>query len=241
MEDKDKQDRVDGEEQRNEDRKVEIIKKHNTRPNDAGPSGCVSLPGEVPEPIKINFQSKTGISKSEHSIRHIITSKDVASALKSLSITSNQTTNNELKIPIIDKDAQEDKDPTTLIDLKKFMATCFKINKDTPSGVLLGDIPIQNIQTAPVITSEVIHDIPNTSCPNHEITANKTNEVVVTNSKGEEEKASRVPSEKKKTSGIISEKSDYEVGQRDSLSSIGSNVCRICMTRGRERFAYFIF
>lgn len=234
MDSKDKPGKKD-EEPANEENKantsVELITAVNQ--NDAGPSGVVPLPGAIPE-IKTNFQSKPGLSKSEHNLRHIITSKDVANALKSLNINSTnqiiKTNLNELKIPILNKDDKEESEPTTFVDLKKFMASCFKINKETHSGIILGDI--QNVQAAPVITSDVLPEIPNTSA----IRSDKTNEVVVTNSAGIQEKVSKVSSEKKKTSGNLSERSDLGLAQRDSLSSIGSNVCRICMTRGRERF-----
>ncbi|XP_063834161.1 E3 ubiquitin-protein ligase MARCHF8-like isoform X2 [Ostrinia nubilalis] len=232
MDDKDKPDTKDTEDLTNTVNVNKDVKpNNNTNQNDAGPSS-LPLPGAT-ENIKINLQITPGLSKSEHSICHIITTKDVANALRSLNISANpvlKTNINELKIPIFDKDDKEEADPTTFVDLKKFMASCFKINKETHSGIILGDI--QNV-AAPVITGEVIQEVPNTSCNTAPI---KPNEVVVTS--GVEQKVSKVGSDKKKTSGNLSERSterEFPVAQRDSLSSIGSNVCRICMTRGRER------
>lgn len=238
MDDKDKPDRKDTKEPTNEktDDTKDVKLNNATNQNDAGPSGSISLPGAIPEKITINLQLKPGLSKSEHSIRNIITSKDVANALRSLNISANspviKANIKELKIPILDNDEEKEADPATFVDLKKFMASCFKINKETHSGIILGDI--QNVQAVPVITSDIIHEVPNTSCNDPD----KGNEVVVT---GAEQKVSKVEPDKKRTSGTLSERSterDFPVAQRDSLSSIGSNVCRICMTRGRERSGY---
>ncbi|RVE45559.1 hypothetical protein evm_009756 [Chilo suppressalis] len=234
MDDKENPDTASGDETTNEE-----SNKRTQNQNDAGPSRQTTLPGEV-EAVRLHFQSKTGISKSEHNIRHIITSKDVADALKSLSINAaNATTKiNEIKIPIPIPSTKTDieKDPTTFVDLKKFVASCFKVNQDTHNSIILNELPNQNLQASTVITTELKHDVANTSCNPTNILTQKGNEVLITNPKVVEDKASKVNSEKsRKTSGNLSEKSNYAVTQRDSLSSIGSNVCRICMTRGRER------
>ncbi|KAJ8708404.1 hypothetical protein PYW07_010529 [Mythimna separata] len=208
---------------------------------DAGPSGSNNLPGAVFH-AKL-MPPKPGISKSEHSMRHIITSKDVTEALKSLSFgTPAQAIKNlnlkELKIPILDSEATTLDDSTTLIDLKKFMASCFKFVKETPNAIVLSEIP--NVQSVhPVIVPvtpgrqpEIVETHPGNSSVQTESAPIPiaTNEVIVT--KTIEARISKT--DKKKTS--ISEKSDLGVlAARDSLSSIGSNVCRICMTRGRER------
>lgn len=238
MDSKDKPDREDGEETVKEEIVTESVKiTIGTSPNDAGPSTI--LPGAVPD-MRLNFQSKTGLSKSEHNLRHIITNKDVEIALKSLNINpNNQVKPNEF-IQIVSKEVKVEAEPTTFVDLKKFMASCFKINKETHSGILLGEVPAPvNVQAAPVITGDALQEgveIPNTST----VCSNKTNEVVVT---GVDEKVSKNSSEKekKKSSANASERSDLGLAQRDSLSSIGSNVCRICMTRGRERFVLYNF
>ncbi|XP_052751021.1 uncharacterized protein LOC113510541 [Galleria mellonella] len=213
--------------------------------HDAGPSRSIFLPGAVPDNPRTTFQPKPGLSKSEHSIRQIITSKDVADALKSLNFgTPNQINKgmnlNELKITMLDKEQNSNKDDsTTYIDLKKFMVSCFKLNKDMPNTVLIGEVPINNLQPIATIDNEVIQEVPNTSCNDVQTQnvpiANLPNEVIVTNTAPVELKQSKVGSDKKKTSGSLSERSDFGLAQRDSLSSIGSNVCRICMTRGRER------
>lgn len=206
--------------------------------DDAGPSGTINLPGAVHH-VKSNIPAKPGISKSEHNIRHIITSKDVTNALKSLSFgtPAAQIIKNlnlkELKIPILDRDETIEKvDSTTLIDLKKFMASCFKFNKETSNAIVLGEIP--NVQNVAVMSPVAEQEIANSSFGNiqtESVPLQNANEVIITNSI--EPKLSKA--DKKKTSGSLSERSDLGVAQRDSLSSIGSNVCRICMTRGRER------
>lgn len=209
---------------------------------DAGPSRVNNLPGAVFH-AKL-MPAKPGISKSEHSMRHIITSKDVTEALKSLSFgTPAQAIKNlnlkELKIPILDSEANSMDDSTTLIDLKKFMASCFKLVKDTPNAIVLGEIPtVKSVHpviipiTPDTTTRDAVETRPGHSSVQTESTPIpiNTNEVIVT--KMIEAKISKT--DKKKT-GSISEKSELGVAARDSLSSIGSNVCRICMTRGRER------
>ncbi|CAG4965998.1 unnamed protein product [Colias eurytheme] len=209
----------------------------NQQVNDAGPSSKVILPGSISPPSPTpTHESKLhlnnlGNSKSEHCIRNTITSKDVANALKltSLSFGPNKAIPDinfkELHIPILDKMEKED-NSATLIELKRFMASCFKLHKAGQS-----DAPertnIQNVQTAiNTITNDLILNIPNASC-----TGKVPNEVAV--NPPVDPKQSKA--ERKKTSGSISDRSDFGVAPRDSLSSIGSNVCRICMTRGRER------
>lgn len=215
--------------------------------DDAGPSGSITLPGAVQNPKNTCYITKPGISKSEHNIRHIITSKDVTNALRSLNFGApTQAIKNlnlkELKIPILDEDTNEKDDTTTLVDLKKFMASCFKLNKEPGNVLDLNDLPRQNMQT--VVSSMAIEIVepPNVSCVSNNIQTEsmpiKTNEVIVT--KIIEPKLSKAGNDKKKTPGSLSERSDLGVAQRDSLSSIGSNVCRICMTRGRERYVYRI-
>lgn len=211
-----------------------------TTNEDAGPSGANDLPGAV-HCAKV-MQAKPGISKSEHSMRHIITSKDVTDALKSLSFgTPAQALQNltikELKIPILDNTAAVIDDSTTLIDLKKFMASCFKFAKEAPN-IVLDEVPnVQSVHRVivpnPDTTRPVTVDIPNpgNSMVQTENVPLNAHEVIVT--KPVEAKISK--SDKKKSPGSLSEKSDLGITARDSLSSIGSNVCRICMTRGRER------
>lgn len=194
----------------------------------AGPSG-IFLPGAIQSP-----KTRPGLSKSEHNIRQIITTQDVTNALKSLSFASpTQAIKNinlkDLKIPITKDDINES---TTLLDIKKFMASCFKLNKE--NAVALREIPLQSVHTVIARPNET-QELPNASCNVQTeclpvLTA--ANEVIVTSIEP------KVSKDKKKTSGNISERSEVAVAQRDSLSSIGSNVCRICMTRGRERQVY---
>ncbi|CAH1641764.1 unnamed protein product [Spodoptera littoralis] len=265
MDNDEKNKSTDGDNTTTVDLKPSDVKSQRSNANndDAGPSGANNLPGAVQQ-AKSCLQAKPGLSKSEHSMRHIITSKDVTNALKSLSFgTPAQTIKNlnlkELKIPILDRDENAD-NSTTFIDLKKFMASCFKVNRE-PAAMVLGEIPTVPITTVPItnipITTVPITTVPITNMPvvhpvistvpeptemanpsysnvtnvQTECRSINTNEVIVTNTI--EPKISKP--DKKKTSGTLSEKSDLGITARDSLSSIGSNVCRICMTRGRER------
>lgn len=204
--------------------------------DDAGPSGNTVLPGAV-QPSKT---IKPCLSKSEHNMHQIITTKDVTNALKSISLgaTTQGLKNinlNEFKIPILDSEDPAKYSSTTLIDLKKFMATCFKLNKDTTNSIVLADISnIQNMHAINV--NHEVQETTNNNCSEAQTDApliNIPNEVIVTGTI--DAKMSKVGPDKKKTSASVSEKSDLGVAPRDSLSSIGSNVCRICMTRGRER------
>ncbi|CAK1547677.1 unnamed protein product [Leptosia nina] len=191
--------------------------------NAAGPSRIITLPGSVSPPIhnsKLHLNN-SGRSKSEHSIRTNITTKDLANALKLTSMSFEPKTLphinfKDLNIPILDK-IEKDDNSATLIELKKFMASCFKhkAGQDRPN--------VQNVQTAiNTITNDLVLNVPNASC-----TAKVPNVVNTVDQKQSKDK--------KKTSGSLSDRSEFAVTQRDSLSSIGSNVCRICMTRGRER------
>ncbi|CAG9568497.1 unnamed protein product [Danaus chrysippus] len=214
MEEKEKSNKDESPKEENKTRDKII---NNTQ--DAGPSRIVNLPGAIQHSPRNVI---TGRSKSEHSIKPYITSADVANALKITSLSfgnQNQTTDRELKIPMLDKN--DDKDDTiTFIELKKLMASCFKISKDT------NEIANVNVHTAiSGITNDLVHSIPNVSLNKADI-----NDVVVT----QDSRSNKAPESRKKNSGNLSEKSDL-LAQRDSLSSIGSNVCRICMTRGKER------
>lgn len=210
---------------------------------DAGPSRIIDLPGAIPHSPKLGL--KQGLSKSEHCLAHIITKKDVANALTSLSFgTSNPPVKNlnlrDFKITVVDTCENADKmDSATLVDLKRFMASCFKFNKETPNVPTLPEVPVQNIHATISTGINDIQELPNSSCVTAQtdnVVFNKTNEVIITNTNPIEPKQSKVTDgNKKKTSGSLSERSDLGLAQRDSLSSIGSNVCRICMTRGRER------
>ncbi|CAF4941551.1 unnamed protein product [Pieris macdunnoughi] len=179
--------------------------------NDAGPSRIFALPGSVSPPHNSKLHlNNSGRSKSEHSIRNI-TPEDLTNALKLTSLSSEpknplQNINfRELHIPILDK-IEKDDNSATLIELKKFMASCFKhkVSQD-------------RLNQSVAVTNDVVLNIPNATC-----TTKVPNEVTVDPKQSKERKKSG------------SDKPEF-VTQRDSLSSIGSNVCRICMTRGRER------
>lgn len=211
--------------------------------DDAGPSQNSQLPGSIP--LRTNLLHKPGLSKSEHSIRQIITQKDVANALNITSLSFSTQAHairslnlKELKLPIPNRDITEES--ATFIDLKKFMASCFKV-KDTSHVVANNEA--QNLYPIGALANE--HP-PNTSCVTSAQTDNienvvLANEVIVTGAAVMAPIVSNVGAEKKKTSrtASLSEKPEFLVAQRDSLSSIGSNVCRICMTRGRERLETF--
>lgn len=251
-----KEEDSNGEESKKKEIKVKTEKKDKEKPlhiqDDPGPSR-INLPGSVQSP-KVH---RPCISKSEHSIAKIITRQDVANAIKltSLSFGNHIPSSDrnvhlkEIKIPILEKYDNVDKiDTATIVDLKKFMASCFKMNKDV-SIAPVSEVGM-NVHSA---LSTAISDIPNTSCVTHNAQtddsdiSNKQNEVIITNPLLSAMTApapildpilSKIGPDKenkKKSSGSNSEKSDLALTQRDSLSSIGSNVCRICMTRGRER------
>ncbi|XP_034826361.1 E3 ubiquitin-protein ligase MARCHF8-like isoform X2 [Maniola hyperantus] len=202
--------------------------------NVAGPSRVLNLPGAIPHSPRNNL--RTGLSKSEHSIRQIITSQDVADALRLTSISfgkANQTKNveiKELKIPILENFQNREDGSITYNELKKFMASCFKLNKTVPNTI--NETSNVNIRAViSTITNDLVQNVPNISL----LTNQKTvNEVMVPKSALNQSRTAE-ESNKKKTSDNASERSNLEVVQRDSLSSIGSNVCRICMTRGKER------
>ncbi|XP_068624249.1 uncharacterized protein [Battus philenor] len=215
--------------------------------DDAGPSRFTPLPGEIPSNPINNYHIKSGKSKSEHSLRQFITSQDVANALKLSSLSFGPTSDaikninfKDLKIPIINKSENKEQcDPTTFLELKKFVASCFISNKDV-NNFALSDVPnVQNVHTA--VSSVVIESTPDVHCfpnPHTEIVdvVNISNDIKVQNPNLIDTKQSKtIEGHKKKTSGNLSEKSDFGLATRDSLSSIGSNVCRICMTKGRER------
>lgn len=211
--------------------------------DDAGPSQNSQLPGSIP--LRTNLLHKPGLSKSEHSIRQIITQKDVANALNITSLSFSTQAHairslnlKELKLPIPNRDITEES--ATFIDLKKFMASCFKV-KDTSHVVANNEA--QNLYPIGALANE---HAANTSCVTSAQTDNienvvLANEVIVTGAAVMAPIVSNVGAEKKKTSrtASLSEKPEFLVAQRDSLSSIGSNVCRICMTRGRERLETF--
>lgn len=228
----------------NEQNKLKV-KQLGQATDDAGPSRFTPLPGEIPQTQKSIHQPITGKSKSEHSLRQFITTQDVANALKlsSLSFTpTNETIKNinfkDLKIPNLTKTENTDRcEPATFLDLKKFVASCF--TKDTENLALVEVPNVQNVHTAiSSIITEPTPEIQRFQSPPTQVidVVNVTNEVRVPNANLIDIKQSKtIEGYKKKTSGNLSEKSDFGLAARDSLSSIGSNVCRICMTKGRER------
>ncbi|KPI97722.1 E3 ubiquitin-protein ligase MARCH2 [Papilio xuthus] len=214
--------------------------------DDAGPSRFTPLPGEIPQTPKSIYQQITGKSKSEHSLRQFITTQDVANALKlsSLSFTpANESIKNinfkDLKIPNLTKTENSERcEPATFLDLKKFVASCFT-SKDTENLALVEVPNVQNVHTAiSSIITEPTPEVQRFQSPPTQIIdiVNVTNDIRVPNANLIDIKQSKtIEGHKKKTSGNLSEKSDFRLAARDSLSSIGSNVCRICMTKGRER------
>lgn len=220
---------------------AEVIKKLSetttiNNQDDAGPSGLI-LPGAIPQnPLN---RIKAGVSKSEHNIRQVITSQDVANALKLTSLSFRNTNENpidvtELKIPILDDDKEEES--VSLVELKKFMTSCFKLNKNVAN--IINETSNVTVRSATVntINNELAQNIPNVSVIANPLPNEAINVNIIKQPKNEIKEIS-----KKKNSGSVSEKSDLAVTQRDSLSSIGSNVCRICMTRGKERYLIISF
>lgn len=242
MDDKEKSEATNEKSTREENTQgKKLINNANIQPqNDAGPSRVLDLPGAIPVSPRTNL--RTGLSKSEHCIRQIITSKDVADALKLTSLSLAQANQpkrvemEELKIPILENFENKEDGTITYNELKKFMASCFKLNKTVPITINEAS-NVNNIQAAiNTIASDLVQNVPNASLSNNKRAAD---EVVVTKN-GPKQPKTAEESNKKKTSGNGSEKSDIEIVQRDSLSSIGSNVCRICMTRGKERLERYL-
>ncbi|VVC98332.1 unnamed protein product [Leptidea sinapis] len=208
-----------------------ILDKPTHLQENAGPSNMVKLPGAVSPRNSTLHLHKTIISKSEHNICHKITPQDVADALKLTSFSFGDDhpkvhkNFQELKIPILETTTKDE--AATFIELKRFMASCLKLHKTDQSDVNASNV--LNIQTVqnPIntIQNEMVLNIPNTSI------GKVTTDVKTT----VDSKPKSQDNNKKKTSGSMSERSEFAVAQRDSLSSIGSNVCRICMTKGRER------
>lgn len=216
---------------------IENVNRNNQ--DDAGPSGLI-LPGAIPHNLNHLKKIKSGISKSEHNIRQVITSQDVANALKLTSLSFRNTNENnidvtELKIPILDNKTENES--VSLIELKNFMTSCFKLNKNVAN--VINETSNVTVRSATVNTmnNEVTLNIPNVSVVTNPLTNETINTIIdLKQPKNEIKEIS-----KKKNSGSLSEKSDLGLAQRDSLSSIGSNVCRICMTRGKERYTIYSY
>ncbi|XP_041972366.1 E3 ubiquitin-protein ligase MARCHF8-like isoform X2 [Aricia agestis] len=99
----------------------------------------------------------------------------------------------------------------TLTELNKFITSCYEA---------------KGTNEPPKPTPEAVHNVLDN-------TASRTNSNTQLNKTTSPPKLEKV--HKKKMSDSMSEKSDLGIGRKDSMSSIGSNVCRICMTKGRER------
>ncbi|XP_063627623.1 uncharacterized protein LOC134799143 isoform X1 [Cydia splendana] len=205
----------------NAERKIKLVLE-----DDAGPSQTNDLPGAIP--FKANHPLK--LSKSEHSIRQIYTNKDVAP----LDLTSRSFEPLVRDVNIANtKDLsgeETNRNESMFIDVKNFMASYFRVDREN-------QVAVSEVQNTALSTVSGMQD--DTKCVTDAQTEDKSSapaNVIVTNQPEPDTKLSKSGSEnKKKTSGTLSEKSGFAVVQRDSLSSIGSNVCRICMTRGRER------
>lgn len=201
---------------------------------EAGPSGCEELPGSITPCI-----NKQGISRSEVNIRKIFANNEVPNTITLTSLSFGPNPQNIYEIRDEDVSLQKN-----FIDMKKFIASCFKFNKESNHVVDINNVPIVtevpvNFVNRPVIV-EGVQETYNPNCLTNntqtEPVVEVSNEIVIANFNPSESKTSKVtPDSKSKTSGNISERSEIHVTQRDSLSSIGSNVCRICMTRGKER------
>ncbi|XP_048007092.1 uncharacterized protein LOC125242356 isoform X2 [Leguminivora glycinivorella] len=205
--------------------------------DDAGPSQTTDLPGAIP--FKANPPLK--LSKSEQNFRQIHTHNDA----KPLDLTSisfgprDVNTNN-----VIERIGEDtDKSESMFIDIKNFMASYFRVDRDN-------QVAVSEVQNAPLKTVPTVQE--DTSCVTPVQTDNKPvvpanviaqtvdkpvvhANVIMTQPTPDTNLSKACSENKKKTSSTLSEKSGFTVVQRDSLSSIGSNVCRICMTRGRER------
>lgn len=159
---------------------IEIIQNklsgYKNAPDGAGPSTSV-LPGAVHKPMP-----KPGQSKSEHSIRHVITTNDVANALKltSLSFSPLQLEDNmnfkDVKLPLGLKETLNNgpkEDFKTFADIKDLMVACIK-----KQGLNLADV--SNVQSINTGVSNIL------LTPVHDPTVNAN---VVASSKEQTDKA----------------------------------------------------
>lgn len=230
----------------------ETRSKYSAKSNEAGPSWCENLPGTVTP--RSTILTKTGLSKSDVNIRKTVTNGDAGNniTLTSLSFEPN-TRKCEEKV--------SDDSKLDNVDLKQFVASCFKVNQENSvAPIIITDtiVPVKDIPNLPNYTelSETVKNAPQVlhvplsseeagniseakttvqSILNDATVQVVTNVVLPSSTIPKLPKVASEISNKKKTSGNTSERSDLGLTQRDSLSSIGSNVCRICMTRGRER------
>lgn len=205
----------------------DITVEKNLKLDVAGPSRIINLPGAI---TPTTVLKKTGKSKSEANIRQIITSNDCG---RTVALTSLSFQNPEKCI----ENKEECIALTNFIDLKKFMASCFKNDVNSPFIIKEAiNLPIVTTDNGQNISNSVTPPTPQSFILN--IDSNEINTTVSSTASNGNTKVPKVISDvsKRNTSGHISEQSDLIVTQRDSLSSIGSNVCRICMTRGRERY-----
>lgn len=194
--------------------------------DDAGPSQTNDLPGAIP--FKANSPLK--LSKSEQSIRQIYTHKDVATLdLTSISFGPQVRDINTANTKELNGE-ETNKNDSMFIDIKNFMASYFRVDREN-------QVAVSEVQNTALSTVSGVQE--DTNCVTAAQTEDKSSvpaNVIVTSQPAPDPNLSKSGSEnKKKTSGTLSERSGFAVVQRDSLSSIGSNVCRICMTRGRER------
>ncbi|XP_063371799.1 E3 ubiquitin-protein ligase MARCHF8-like isoform X2 [Cydia amplana] len=193
--------------------------------DDAGPSQTSDLPGAIP--FKANHPLK--LSKSEQSIRQIYTHKDVA-PLDLTSISFGPQVRDVNIANAKDLNVEEtNKNDSMFVDIKNFMASYFRVDREN-------QVAVSEVQNTALSTVSAVQDTNCVTAAQMEDKPSAPANVIVTNQPAPDPNLSKTGSEnKKKTSETLSERSGFAIVQRDSLSSIGSNVCRICMTRGRER------
>lgn len=150
---------------------IEIIqnKLSGCKPAQDGAGPSTILPGTVQCPK--NYLPKPGQSKSEHNIRHIITTNDVEKALKLTSLSfgplqqeDKKINFKDIKIPpaLIEStkvDAKEDL--KAFADIKSLMVACIKkqgLNLSEVSNVQTVNTALSNINMAPesIVTANVL-------------------------------------------------------------------------------------
>ncbi|GBP37523.1 E3 ubiquitin-protein ligase MARCH2 [Eumeta japonica] len=191
--------------------------------DNAGPSKFEDLPGAITMHT-VASPIGTSISISEPQTRHLITEGDLSNALKMTSVSfSNRKQNLKFKLKGTD------------LDLAKIMESCLKINNEEADSVKANQK--FNLPTVPTIRiQEELSDSTNShlnGSPRTEA-ANISEAKLTTNSRLVK-KQSSLEHNRKRSSRSSSQLSGLMSNHKDSMSSIGSNVCRICMTRGRER------
>lgn len=186
----------------------------------AGPSKAnESLPGST-QTVPKTFLIKPGLSKSEQNIRHIFTTEYVSDAIR---VARDNIKLHKTDDPLV----KNQKDIPAALELSDLVVSiCSKLgpfNEISVTGVNNVTLVDENVDCSSIVTNNLVQT---------DIGLKVVNQVIVTHPEEPKIPKYEPDAASKKKDGSLA--SDFPT-QRDSLSSIGSNVCRICMTKGRER------